>query len=152
MGEEKKQGKNKKGRFTEGNNYAKGNKGSGKYKRKFIDMMLLYFSAEPAQGVEYPTFEGFAKMIGVTVRTLERWASEKEDFGEAYERCRDVQRRFLITGGLTERYNAAFAKFMCGVHGMTDKNSKSDDGGSSGGGDGLEVVITLLKEKDSEKA
>ena len=148
---EEKKGKNKKGRFTKGNNYAKGNKGAGKYKRKFIDEMLLYFSAEPTKDAEYPTFEGFAKRIGVTVRTLERWAAEKEDFGEAYERCRDVQKRFLIIGGLTERYNSAFAKFMCGVHGMTDKNSKSDDGGSSGGGDGLEVVITLLKEKTSDE-
>ena len=149
---EEKKGKNKKGRFTEGNNYAKGNKGAGKYKRRFIDEMLLYFSAEPTKDAEYPTFEGFAKRIGVTVRTLERWAAEKEDFGEAYERCRDVQKRFLIIGGLTERYNSAFAKFMCGVHGMTDKNTAKSEDDSGGNAGGLEVVITLLKEKDNEKA
>ena len=65
---EEKKGKNKKGRFTKGNNYAKGNKGKGKYKKAYINEMILYFSAEPAPGVEYPMFEGFAKKIGVTVR------------------------------------------------------------------------------------
>lgn len=149
MGEEKRQGKNKKGRFTQGNNYAKGNKGKGKYKKAYINEMILYFSAEPAPGVEFPMFEGFAKKIGVTVRTLERWAAEKEDFGEAYERCRDVQRRFLVIGGLTERYNPSFAKFMCGVHGMTDKGTSDGDEGCAGGSSGgLDVVITLLKEKE----
>lgn len=152
MGEEKKQGKNKKGRFTKGNNYAKGNKGKGKYKKAYINEMILYFSAEPSKDAEYPMFEGFAKKIGVTVRTLERWAAEKEDFGEAYERCRDVQKRFLVLGGLTERYNSAFAKFMCGVHGMTDKNTSKSEDDSGGNAGGLEVVITLLKEKDNEKA
>ena len=150
MGEEKKQGKNKNGRFTKGNNYAKGNKGKGKYKKAYIDQLILYFSAEPAPGVEYPMFEGFAKRIGVTVRTLERWAAEKEDFGEAYERCRDVQKRFLVVGGLTERYNSAFAKFMCGVHGMSDKNAASEKDGDTGGSSGgLDVVITLLSEREN---
>ena len=149
---EEKQGKNKKGRFTKGNNYAKGNKGAGKYKKKFIEEILLYFSAEPTKDAEYPTFEGFAKRIGVTVRTMERWAAEKEDFGEAYERCRDVQKRFLIIGGLTERYNSAFAKFMCGVHGMTDKNTAKPEDDGGGASDGLEVVITLLSEREKESA
>ena len=147
---ESKQGKNKKGRFTKGNTYAKGNKGAGKYKKKFIEEILLYFSAEPTKDAEYPTFEGFAKKIGVTVRTMERWAAEKEDFGEAYERCRDVQKRFLIIGGLTERYNSAFAKFLCGVHGMSDKNAANEKDGDTGGSSGgLDVVITLLSEREN---
>lgn len=146
-------GRNKNGEFTKGNTCAKGNRGKGKYKKEYIKLLLEHFAAEPAPGVEFPMFEGFAKKIGVTVRTLERWAAEKEDFGEAYERCRDVQRRFLVLGGLTERYNPSFAKFMCGVHGMTDKGtSDGDEGGTGGSSGGLDVVITLLKEEESEDA
>ena len=146
-------GRNKNGEFTKGNTCAKGNRGKEKYKKIYIKLLLEHFAAEPAPGVEFPMFEGFAKKIGVTVRTLERWAAEKEDFGEAYERCRDVQRRFLVLGGLTERYNASFAKFMCGVHGMTDKGtSDGDEGGTGGSSGGLDVVITLLKEEESEDA
>jgi hypothetical protein len=143
-------GRNSSGQFSKGNTCAKGNKGKGKYKKAYIDELILYFSAEPKPGVEYPMFEGFAKKIGVTVRTLERWATENEDFGEAYERCRDVQRRFLVLGGLTERYNSAFAKFMCGVHGMSDKNATVERDDPTGASGGLDVVITLLSEREKD--
>ena len=141
-------GRNKNGEFTKGNTYAKGNRGKGKYKKEYISRMLFYFSGEPTGG-DFPMFEGFAKEIGVTVRTLERWAAEKEDFGEAYERCRDVQRRFLVIGGLTKRYDPSFAKFMCGVHGMSAKACAEDSDGSGGSGSsgGLDVTITVLKEE-----
>ena len=145
-------GRNSSGQFSKGNTCAKGNKGKGKYKREYVDMMLNFFAAEPGGGVEYPMFEGFAKRIGVTVRTLERWAAEKEDFGEAYERCLDVQRRFLVIGGLTERYNSAFAKFLLGCQGMSDKNATVERDDPTGASGGLDVVITLLSEREKESA
>lgn len=165
-------GKNSSGQFTKGNTYGKG--GRSKYKKRYAIELIAYFNVPPKQtiyeknyysngnlksekpivlGSDCPTFEGFAKKIGVTARTLVNWCERYPSFAEAYEMALDMQRSLIIINGLGGMYNGNFAKFVaCNYHGMTDKNSKSDDGGSSGGGDGLEVVITLLKERDSEKA
>lgn len=143
-------GRNSSGQFSKGNTCAKGNKGKGKYKREYVDMMLNFFAKEPGEKVDYPMFEGFAKRIGVTVRTLENWGNAHAEFGEAMERCRDAQRRHLVLGGLVERFNPAFAKFLLGCQGMSDKNATAERDDPTGASGGLDVVITLLSEREKD--
>ena len=59
-----------------------------------------------------PTFEGFAKEINVNVDTLKAWRDVHEEFSASYKKCKDIQKRFLLSHGLTGGYNSSFAKFV----------------------------------------
>lgn len=167
--EEKKVGRNKSGRFTKGNNFAKGKGRPGKYKKEYADMLIDYFSVpkmvtfwkrkyyangkvkeeEPiTQPPIYPTFEGFAKSIGVTSGTLQNWREKYPSFNEAYERALDMQKDILITNSLGGLYNGNFAKFIASAQfGMVEKTEQKITGI-----DGIDLNIEVLKSDDEAKA
>src|SRR5438105_3374746 len=47
---------------------------------------------------DMPTFEIFAGSLGITARSLRNWCKDHPEFADAYERCQDVQKSFLIRG------------------------------------------------------
>lgn len=59
-----------------------------------------------------PHFSEFARSIGVTTRTLRRWARDHTEFGEAYQMCQEILEEFLIDNGLTGSYGAIAMKFV----------------------------------------
>lgn len=59
-----------------------------------------------------PHFSEFARSIGVTTRTLRRWARDHAEFGEAYQMCQEILEEFLIDNGLTGAYGAIAMKFV----------------------------------------
>ena len=59
-----------------------------------------------------PHFSEFARSIGVTTRTLKRWARDHAEFGEAYQMCQEILEEFLIDNGLTGAYGAIAMKFV----------------------------------------
>jgi len=59
-----------------------------------------------------PHFSEFARSIGVTTRTLKRWARDHQEFREAYESCQEILEEFLIDNGLTGSYGAIAMKFV----------------------------------------
>ena len=59
-----------------------------------------------------PHFSEFARKIGVTTRTLKRWASQHTEFKEAYEQCQEIFEEFLIDNGLVGSYGAIAMKFV----------------------------------------
>jgi len=59
-----------------------------------------------------PHFSEFARSIGVTTRTLKRWAAQHEEFREAYITCEEIYEEFLIENGLTGAYGAIAMKFV----------------------------------------
>ena len=59
-----------------------------------------------------PHFSEFARSIGVTTRTLNRWAREHPEFREAYQVCQEIFEEFLIDNGLMGSYGAIAMKFV----------------------------------------
>lgn len=116
-----------------------GNDFASKYKEEYCEQLIAYFDKPPYEvykddngreylrPVAYPTFEGFATSIGVTADTLKNWSMSHECFGSAYALAQDIQRKILITNGLTGSYNHAFAKFIAsctmGMHERTESDS-----------------------------
>lgn len=161
MEEEKKVGKNKSGKFTKGNTYGSG-ASPGKYRKEYAEKLVEYFSIpkmvtywkrkyykdgrvkeeEPITTPPiYPTFEGFAKIVGVTSRTLLNWRDKYPSFAEAYERALDMQKDILITNSLGGLYNGNFAKFIASS--QFDMVEKSEQ--KISGVEGWDVKITIDK-------
>lgn len=155
-------GRNASGQFTANNTFAKGNKSADKYKKKYAKALLEYFSKPPNRveyvkhydsygnlkreepvlmGADYPTLEGFAASLSVTVRTLENWCESHEEFREAYERAKEIQKNTLIVNSLGGQYNGNFAKFIAmNEFGMSEKSESK-----LGGLEGFDVNITVEK-------
>ncbi len=72
----------------------------------------------------YPFLFEFAHEIGVSDRTLERWAKKHKEFCRAYKEAKELQKNFLIINGLLGLYKPAFAIFT--AKNITDmRNEKS---------------------------
>jgi len=70
---------------------------------------------------EFPTIEHLSSHLGIGTRTLYAWEQEYSEFQQTMDMLRDAQRHLLISGGLTNKYNARFASFLLKAnHGMTD--------------------------------
>ena len=79
-----------------------------------------------------PTFTKFAKKIGVSERTLGRWAADadKPEFAAAYERCRDYQKDILIDRGLEGSYNSKIVSLLLGAVYDISADKGDEDGGN----------------------
>lgn len=167
--EKEKQGRNKSGRFTKGNNFAKGNGGTSKYKKEYATKLIEYFSKPPTRveyvkyydsdgnikreepvvlGADYPTFAGFATTIGVTSRTLENWRERYVGFAEACERAEDIAHNILIVNGLAGNYNGNFAKFIASNQFDMAEKEKHELSGI----EGIDLNIELLRTGEKDKA
>lgn len=108
------------------------------YKEKYCNQIVDFFSKEEpfdtnevtAFGNTYkkrwantiPTFEKFARSIGVCADTLIEWCKNHPDFSEAYNICKDIQKEFVFTNGMLGLYNSDFTKFFAkNCLGMKDK-------------------------------
>lgn len=70
---------------------------------------------------EFPTIEHLASHLGIGTRTLYSWEEAYSEFQQTMDMLRDAQRHLLISGGLTNKYNARFASFLLKAnHGMSD--------------------------------
>lgn len=131
---------------------------SSLYKAEYCEQLIAHFSVEKSEKVtvereerttktgagsvkekyriipnDLPTFEGFARKIGVTYKTLHAWATERTgpeesaplkhpEFGEAYNTAKEMQKEFLINNGLAGNYPPASFIFVAkNVTDMTDK-------------------------------
>ena len=69
-----------------------------------------------------PTFEAFAKKINVDMDTLKNWTRANEDFAKAYEKCKQLQKDFLVQNALLGFYNTTFSIFL--AKNITDLRDK----------------------------
>ena len=151
MSQEKKKfpGRDERGRFTKENKigeetrFQKENAAACKYHEKYADELIEYFN-QPATRTEYretfngngvlikrtpviiandyPTFEGVAAKLGVTVNTLLNWREQSRRFANAYARAKELQKIMLVQNTLRGMYNPMFAKLLAvNEHGMTEK-------------------------------
>lgn len=109
------------------------------YRPEYIPLMYAFFDRDPWEVVEdakgtprmmpkdkLPTMQRFARQIGYSTDTLQKWADKFPDFGAAYAECKEMQKAFILeSGGLT--LNGGFAAFMLRCnHGMRDEAPKED--------------------------
>lgn len=166
MGETKKVGKNKKGRFTKNNTYSQGK--ATLYKEEYCEELIKYVSEPPTKVIYetrknnagmviqkipkivaagYPSFKGFAAKVGVTEKTLLEWAEKHEKFGKAYELAKDIQAHLLLQNGLNRQYDPGFARFVLeACHGVVAKNINVHEAGV-----GCEINFRFTEPNENEK-
>lgn len=102
-----------------------------KYKKEYCQEIIDFFESEPKTiGYKrtyfmsgalkseeptarwFPTFQGFARSIGVDLLTLERWRDKHPEFRSAYARAKEIQEEIWLQESLSGRFNAQFAKFF----------------------------------------
>lgn len=122
-----------------------------KYDRSMCESMIAFFDREPNEFVEikdedgnptvavnkygdpirspcrFPTFEGFAKSIGVHRETLLNWAESHAEFFDALKMCKDLQKDILIQNGLVGAYDKTFAIFTAKCVTDMRENTPVDD-------------------------
>lgn len=147
-------GRDERGRFTknhrigEATRFEKENAASCKYHEEYADRLIEFFNTPNTHieysetlnrngevikrvpvimPTEYPTFEAFAALLGVTTETLRNWRNISPRFNHAYARAKELQRAKLITNTLGGMYNPLFAKFEAiNNHGMSDKTASDN--------------------------
>jgi hypothetical protein len=166
MGETKKVGKNKKGRFTKNNNFGTGR--ATLYREEYCAELIKYVSEPPTKVIYetrrnnagmviqkipkivaagYPSFKGFAAKIGVTEKTLLEWKEKHEEFGEAYELAKDMQAHLLLQNGLNRQYDPGFARFLLeACHGVVAKTINVHEAGT-----GCEINFRFTEPNENEK-
>ncbi len=104
-----------------------------KYRKEYCDKIIEYFDVPP-QRTEYrrtfyadgmlkseepvtkpavfPTFQGFANLIGVNITTLHEWRRNYPEFSQAFARAKQIQESIWIANGMSGDYNPQFAKFF----------------------------------------
>lgn len=126
------------------------------YREEFCEQIVKFFSIDPVAvvpGVDrdgnpkdilvpnrFPTFERFATNIGVTTKTLQRWAEDKNEDGSpkhpefclAYAQAKDLQGANLMEGGMGGTYAGSFtvvaAKNLIGWRDKQDHEISGKDG------------------------
>lgn len=146
-----------------GNKYALGNNGGApsQYDPEYCQAIIDYFTVDPYYIEEInhygkngalawvdkkrmsnplPKFHEFAGTIGVTHATLLNWCKSHEEFFEAYERAKELQKFFLIENGLNGCYNPS--SFIFVAKNITDMKDKQEHEVSG---------VSLRFDKDDEK-
>lgn len=120
------------------------------YKPEYCKKIIEYFDIEPYrereilvtnsktgyEKTEYeevandlPTLSGFAHSINVNQDTLHEWCKKHQEFSEAFKRAKEMQEEILMTNGLRDNYNPAFAIFTAkNVCGWRDKQELEHSG------------------------
>lgn len=121
-----------------------------KYDPKYCNELVFYFETEPnyekelehydkegkVKWIDYklfanplPTFQGFARKIGVHFDTLNAWVHKHKEFSDAYKKAKELQKWFLIENGLNGLYNPTFAIFTAkNITDMRDVQEHDIDG------------------------
>lgn len=103
-----------------------------KYRRELPRQLYNYFTAFAEGGI--PTFDKFARSIGITYEELIGFRSRKE-FDRAWRECNEIKRDYLIDGALTRRFDPSFAKFL-----LTEERDADNGDGDSG----LTVTVNVV--------
>ena len=96
-----------------------------KYDPTLPKRMYTYFSSYKDAGA--PSFDKFARSVGLTLAELEELRGKKE-LERAYRECNEIRRDYLIDTALAKRADASVAKFLLTVeYGMGKEEEKDDE-------------------------
>ena len=92
-----------------------------------------------------PTFEQFATKKDLCTDTLNAWKNDgnKPEFSEAYKKCQNKQKEFLIQRGLAGDINTTFGIFVS--KNITDMKDKTEVDNNING-DGLKKILVEFKD------
>ena len=100
--------------------------------KKYTDAFIENEAMELEQWLTKPNspwFEDFANQRGYSAEYLSRWAKTNERFNQAYEKAQSLQKSILVRGGLTNKFNPSFTKFvMSNTCGWSDKQEQKISG------------------------
>ena len=71
--------------------------------------MYRFFISYEDRGA--PSFQKFARSMGLTVADIEGFRSHKK-FDLAYRECQQIRRYYLIDRALDKRFDGSFTKFL----------------------------------------
>ena len=110
-------------RLAEGGNMKKRKR---KYDSELPRKMYTYFTGFQDAGA--PSFDKFARSLGITLEELTAYRRNKE-FDRAYRECGEIRRDYLIDTALTKRHDPSFVKFLLTVEfGMGEEEKGVTDG------------------------
>jgi hypothetical protein len=93
--------------------------------KKYDDAFIENEAVELENWIEKPNsvwFEDFANQRGYSPDYLSEWAKKNERFFGAYKRAQALQKSILVRGGLSNKFNAGFTKFvMANTCGWSDR-------------------------------
>jgi hypothetical protein len=98
-----------------------------KYKKKYCKELINHFdipavNPETGKANDLPTITGFARKIGVSRASLDRWKHSFPEFRDALLKAKEIQEDIWLKNSLRGRYNTPFTIFMGkNVFGWTDK-------------------------------
>lgn len=106
--------------------------GEGGRPLKYDDAFIENEAIEFEKWIEKPNspwFEDFANQRGYSPDYLSEWAKENERFFGAYKRAQALQKSILIKGGLSNKFNPSFTKFvMSNTCGWSDRTESKISG------------------------
>lgn len=95
-----------------------------KYTKAMPRQMYTYFAKYGGEGGA-PSFQKFARSIGVTTAELNKWRDHKE-FERAYRECGEIRRDYLIDSALTRRFDSSLVKFLLSSDGEDEAKGAPD--------------------------
>lgn len=121
------------GEFAKGNTlgvyFPPNNDLVSKYKPEYDEDIVNWFIEQSETSIDYPTFQRYARKIGVLATTLRYWAEHNVDhkygrFDNAYRTCKEIQEEVLAVRTLGKAYEPSFAKFIAvNTLGMVDQSA-----------------------------
>lgn len=125
--------------------------GEGGRPLKYDDAFIENEAIELENWIEKPNsiwFEDFANKRGYSPEYLSRWAKENERFNQAYKRAQALQKSLLVRGGLTNKFNPNFTKFvMANTCGWSDRQETKISGDAV---NPLSCVLNLINGKTKD--
>ena len=86
-----------------------------------------YLDSFQDNGGIVPSKQGLALHLGVAVATLFRWENDKSDdkraIREVIQLTMQLQHEYLVSGGLSSKYNPTITKLMLSKHGYTEADN-----------------------------
>jgi len=106
-----------------------------KYRPEYCKKIIDYFSVDPFETIKdeegkdtgiyrhkFPSLERFSQSLGISVKSLERWAKEYPDFCLAVEKSKQLQQAFLTESAMYGMTNTTFSIFTAkNIFGWSDQ-------------------------------
>lgn len=117
------------------------------YGPEVLDLAREYIQDWEQLGDKVPMRAGLAIHIGVSKRTVTRWAAdeEKEEFCRLVELIDAMQEKKLANCGLSNEFNSKITGLMMAKHGYSEKHEVS---GPDGGPVQSQYIINPVKPKE----
>ncbi len=100
-----------------------GRKKKTKYNPEMPKRLYSFFVSY--QDVGAPSFDKFARSVGLTLEDINTFRKKKE-FERAYRECSEIRRDYLIDNALTKRFDSSLCKFLLTSEFGMGEEEKSD--------------------------